>query len=290
MKLGIIGNITKPVISKVIPDLLAWLDAREVDYIVEEELSNYLNLKPAPDKSCDAQCIATTCDLVLAFGGDGTILSTARTVGSYGIPILGVNLGGLGFLAEITISQLYDCLEDILRDKYTILERTVLKAEIINQVDGITFYGLNDIVVDKGNTTRMMRANISINEEFLTTYLCDGVIIATATGSTAYSLSAMGPILAPDVDAIIINPICPHSLGARPMVISGDSKLQIYPLVGSQQARLSADGQIADKIKANEYIIVEKADYKIKTVHYKENTFYNLLRTKLNWGVDKRMD
>ncbi|MBD3287388.1 NAD(+) kinase [candidate division KSB1 bacterium] len=290
MTFGIIGNITKPVISKVIPDLLSWLDKREISYIIEDQLLDYLNLTQKSVPVCKAGCIGANCDMVLAFGGDGTILSTARSVGSHSTPILGVNLGGLGFLAEITISQLYACIEDILHEDYTILERMVLKAEIINQEDGVTFYGLNDIVVDKSNTTRVMRVNISINEEFLTTYLCDGVIIATPTGSTAYSLSAMGPILAPDVDAIIINPICPHSLGARPMVISGDSRIQIYPHVGNQEATLSADGQVADNIKPNEYIIVEKAGYKTRTVQYKGNTFYNLLRTKLSWGVDKRMD
>jgi NAD+ kinase len=289
MNFGIIGNITKPVISKVIPDLLTWLEEHDIDYILEEALLDYLNLKEKSITTCSADCIGASCDMVLAFGGDGTILSTARYVGSHGTPILGVNLGGLGFLAEINISQLYDCIEDILRNDYSIQERMVLKAHIIDQENGITFYGLNDIVVDKSNAARVMRVNISINDEFLTTYLCDGVIIATPTGSTAYSLSAMGPIVAPNVDAMIINPICPHSLGARPMVISGDSKIQIYPLVGNREATLSADGQVADNIKTNEYIIVEKANYKTKTVQYKGNNFYNLLRTKLNWGVDKRM-
>ncbi len=289
MNFGIIGNITKPVISKVIPDLLTWLDNQKIDYILEENLFDYLDFKQELVRSCPAECIGASCDIVLAFGGDGTILSTARSVGANSTPILGVNLGGLGFLAEITISQLYECIEDILRDDFTIMERMVLKAHIINRENGVTFYGLNDIVVDKSNAARVMRINISINDDFLTTYLCDGVIIATPTGSTAYSLSAMGPIIAPNVDAMIINPICPHSLGARPMVISGDSKIQIYPLGRNQEATLNADGQVADNIKINEYIIIEKANYKTKTVQFKGNNFYNLLRTKLNWGVDKRM-
>ena len=290
MKLGIIGNTTKPIIQNIIPPLLDWLNKRKIDFIVEEKLFEYLQFSPGSILSCPIENLGKLCEIVLAFGGDGTILSTARAVGPTGVPILGVNLGGLGFLAEVAISELYDSIEDISKKQYTIIERMVLEAKIIDREHRQTFFCLNDIVIDKGSQSRLIQVKIFINEEYLTTYLCDGVIVATPTGSTAYSLSAQGPILAPDVNAIIINPICPHSLGGRPMVISDDNEIKIIPIVDKKKALLSADGQLEDRLKSDEHIVVKKADYKVRWIQYKGNTFFNVLRTKLNWGLDKRMD
>lgn len=290
MKFGLVGNTTKPIIKKVIPDLFNWLNKKQIDFVVEEQLLKYLQLSSNTMPSSPIDNIGKLCEVVLAFGGDGTILSTARAVGQYGVPILGVNLGRLGFLAEVSIAQLYDSIQDILDSRYTVLERMVLKAQVINRANHLTFYSLNDIVIDKGSYSRLMQVKIYINEEFLTTYLCDGVIIATPTGSTAYSLSAQGPILSPNVNAIIINPICPHSLGARPMVISDNSEIKIIPSIGEKKALLSADGQVEDCIKSDELISVKQADYKVRWIQYKGNTFFHVLRTKLNWGVDTRMD
>lgn len=289
MKFGIIGNTTKLIIKEIIPDLLDWLNKRQIDFILEAQLIDYLQLSATAVPTIKLDNIGQACDVVLAFGGDGTILSAARAVGRFGVPILGVNLGGLGFLAEVTIDQLYDSIDDILNNRFTILERMVLKAEVLDRTNGLTFYGLNDIVVDKGSYSRVMLVKIYINDEYLTTYMCDGVIIATPTGSTAYSLSAHGPILIPDVNAIIINPICPHSLGARPMVIPDDSQIKIIPHVNEKEAILCADGQIEDCIKSDENILVKKADYKVRWIRHKGNSIFNVLRTKLNWGGDKRV-
>jgi len=287
MTFGIIGNTTKPVIKDILPDLFHWLAMRHIDFFVEEKLLQHLKVtKKIP--TCPLERMGELSDIVLAFGGDGTILSTARAIGAHSTPILGVNLGGLGFLAEVTISQLYDSIEYILNNNFSILERMVLKAQIVNRENNLTFYGLNDIVIDKSSVSRVMSISIFINNEFLTTYLCDGVIIATPTGSTAYSLSAQGPILEPDIDAIIVNPICPHTLGARPMVIAADSIIKVIPDVGDKEATLCADGQVADYLKSHDHIIVKKADYKTKTVQTHGISFFNLLRTKLNWGIDKR--
>lgn len=290
MIFGIIGNITKPLMKQVLPPLFTWFADRKIDIYVDSNVMRYIGLSDQDHRSCDIDMIGQTCDVVLAFGGDGTILSTARAVAKYGVPILGVNLGGLGFLAEVSVNQLYDSIEDILIHNYSIIERLALKAEIFDRPQSAVFYGLNDIVVDKAGYSRIIRVHIYINDNFLSTFLCDGVIIATPTGSTAYSLSAQGPILAPDVYGIIVNPISPHSLGARPMVISADSEIRIIASVNDRNASLSADGQIRDCLRSDEWVIVKKADYKVKWIQYKGSTFFDVLRTKLNWGIDKRMD
>ncbi|MBN1154043.1 NAD(+)/NADH kinase [candidate division KSB1 bacterium] len=290
MVFGIFGNTTKPLIRKVLPPLFTWFNDRKIDFYVDSKILHYLGIQGYDINRCEGGEIGKICDVVLAFGGDGTILSTARAVAQYGVPILGVNLGGLGFLAEVSIQHLYDSINDILNNNYTIIERLALKAEVFKRQSPSVFYGLNDIVVDKSGYSRIIHVHIYINDDFLTTYLCDGVIVATPTGSTAYSLSAHGPILSPDVYGIIVNPISPHSLGVRPMVISADSEIKIMASVNDRNATLSADGQVSDCLRPDEYVIVKQADYKVKWIQYKEGTFFDVLRTKLNWGIDKRMD
>jgi len=289
MIFGIIGNTTKPLIKQVLPPLFEWLKDRNIEFYVDSAVLRYIGYENSDINSCVVDNMGSICDVVLAFGGDGTILATARAVAKFNVPILGVNLGGLGFLAEVSIKDLYDSIEDILNDNYRIIERIALKAEVFERPHKTVFYGLNDIVVDKAAYSRIIRVHIYINGAFLTTYMCDGVIIATPTGSTAYSLSALGPILAPDVHGIIVNPISPHSLGARPMVISADSEIKIITSMDDRDAMLNADGQVSDILKPHEYVIVKKADYKVKWIQYKGSNFFDVLRTKLNWGFDKRM-
>ncbi|UCE04684.1 MAG: NAD(+)/NADH kinase [bacterium] len=291
MIFGITGNTTKDMVKGVIPDLLDWLRQKHIDYIIDAELLKYLKLSPSA-KSDELCLIGDLCDVVLAFGGDGTILSTARKVGASGVPILGINLGGrLGFLAEVMIDELYDSLTDILNQDYTILERLVLEAKIFQQELEKTCYALNDVVIDRGGYSRVIRVEVFIDNEYLNTYLGDGIIIATPTGSTAYSLSAYGPILLPTLDCMIINPICPHSLGVRPVVIPDECEIRVVPHIEGKIITLSVDGQVSQQFSKNEgaEIIIRKAQHKIKWIRHKNRTFYDLLRTKLNWGADKRM-
>lgn len=291
MTFGITGNTTKELVKGVIPELLDWLDQKNVDYILDAELLKYLKLSLSV-RSDELCLMGDQCDVVLAFGGDGTILSTARKVGASGVPILGINLGGkLGFLAEVVIDELYDSLTDILNEDYTILERLLLEAKIYQQESEKTCYALNDVVIDRGGFSRVIRVEVFIDNEYLNTYLGDGIIIATPTGSTAYSLSAYGPILLPTLDCMIINPICPHSLGVRPVVIPDQCEIRIVPHIEGKIVTLSVDGQVSQQFSKTEgvEIIIRKAKHKIKWIRHKNRTFYDLLRTKLNWGVDKRM-
>lgn len=289
MIFGIAGNTTKGIVKGVIPELLQWLSSRDLKYCLDQELTNYLQLPFHVD--CDRlSAVAKKCDVMLAFGGDGTILSTARAIGSSGIPILGVNLGGLGFLTEVVLDELYPALDNIIRKQYSIVERMVIEAVVKDQESETAYYGLNDVVIDRGGFSRVIRIDVFVDENYLNTYHGDGVIIATPTGSTAYSLSSYGPILFPNVDAMIINPICPHSLTSRPVVIPGNSLVRVIPHLRQSIITMSVDGQISQQFlkTANVEIILKKADYCIRWIQRESKNFTELLRKKLNWGADNR--
>jgi len=289
MIFGIRGNTTKGIVKGVVVELLEWLSDRELRYIVDEELVNYLNLSFHVNSDKIEQLVHK-CDIVLSFGGDGTMLSTARAVGSSKVPILGVNLGGLGFLTEVTIDELYSILEKIINKQYLIVERMVIEGSVREQGTVVTYNALNDIVVDRGGFSRVIRLDVYIDDNYLNTYLGDGLIIATPTGSTAYSLSALGPILFPTVNCLIINPICPHSLGVRPVVIPDTSVIRIVPHLRESIVTMSVDGQINRQFPktSDTEIIIKKANYYIRWIQSENKNFYELLRTKLIWGADNR--
>lgn len=290
MTFGITGNTTKDRLREVVPDLLRWLQQKKIAYIIDSELHKFLKLDQS-EQNGKLETIALTSDIILAFGGDGTFLSAARAIGASNVPILGINLGRMGFLAEVTVDEIYESLEDILNGKYIVLERMVIEA-VIHQKDwSRSFYALNDIVIDRGGFSRVFRIDVFIDQGLLNTYLGDGLIIATPTGSTAYSLSAHGPIVDPTVNCIIINPICPHSLSVRPVVIPDDSTIRIVPHFEGKIITMSVDGQVSQQFSRENgaEITVRKANHKIRWIRHSKRTFYDLLRTKFSWGIDKRM-
>jgi len=284
MTFGILGNIRKERVRELVPQLIQWLQAKKIEFIVDRELYEYLGVRDTEIRRMRLQEIGQSTEIIIAFGGDGTILSTARIIGHYGVPILGVNLGRLGFLAEISPEELFQRVEEILNHEYSIIGRSVLEASVDGEKIDEKIYGLNDIVVDKGNFSRLITIDVFINDEYLNTYRCDGVIISSPTGSTAYSLSAGGPIIENSVKAMIINPICPHSLGARPIVVSDDKQVKIVAHADSQAIMLSADGQFSRQLASGDAITVRKADYSVNWVQCRSKSFYDVLRTKLNWG------
>lgn len=291
MIFGITGNTTKGMIQGIIPEVIAWMDARQISYLVDRELLKLVDM-PSSIPTVTLAELVQTCDIMLAFGGDGTILATARAIGASGVPILGVNIGRLGFLAEVTIEDLYQRLEEIIKQEYFILDRMVLEAVIAQGDNKQTFFALNDVVIDRGGFSRVIKIEVYIGDEFLNNYLGDGIIIATPTGSTAYSLSAYGPILAPTVNCIIINPICPHSLGVRPVVIPDDSIIRVVPHIEGKMINISIDGQWSQKFArpAQVEVTIRKASHTIRWIRHQHRTFYDLLRTKLNWGADRRIE
>ena len=289
MKLGITANIEKKEVESTIPKVLDWLTKKGIKHVVDSELANHLNL-PEKVSRIRANRFYESCDMVVSFGGDGTILSTARKIGKSGVPILGVKIGGLGFLADLTPEEFYSSLDDILSGKSQIVDRMVLQAEIRQNNKTTQLFALNDFVFNKGAVSRLIRIKTFIDDHYLNTYIADGLIISTPTGSTAYSLSAGGPILLPSMEAIIVNPLNPHTLGARPVVIPGDKVVKIMLEDVPQKVQLSADGQVSIDVGSDQPVTLSKADFRIRLVSYQSRDFYKVLRSKLNWGGDIRKD
>ncbi|MFQ6116352.1 MAG: NAD(+)/NADH kinase [bacterium] len=288
MTIGIIANFEKHTVKQIVPEVLKWLKKRGVDFLVEEKLAQHLDLPTDSFLRAGAQDFCKECELVISFGGDGTILSTARVVGKAGVPILGVKMGGMGFLAELAPEEIYLSLEDIIKGRYQIVERMVLQAELDGEDQPFYYYALNDFVLDKGMVSRVIRIATYIDDEYLNTYIGDGLIISTPTGSTAYSLAAGGPILLPSMEAIIINPISPHTLGARPVVIPGDKQVRVKIETAPQEVLFSTDGQIGKQLSPGQSVKIQRADYRVKLVSYQGRSFYDVLRAKLYWGEDVR--
>jgi NAD+ kinase len=219
-------------------------------------------------------------DIVIVLGGDGSMLETAHVAASLGKPFLGVNYGKLGFLADVKESEIAERILMIEKGEYYIEERIMLEAEI----GGIKIFALNDIVLDRGYSQRVLKASVSINGKFFTTYTSDGVIVSTPTGSTAYNMSAHGPILQPGVPAFIITAMNPHALAMRPMVVPDDSVITIKAESNYKEIMLSSDGQESLIIPSGAVFTVKKAPFTAKFIKFSDSDYYHLLREKLGWG------
>lgn len=223
-------------------------------------------------------------DLAFVFGGDGTILAASRKLSSRRIPLIGVHLGKFGFLAELTPREIGKSLDKIFAGEYVISQRMLLSCQLVRSEKIIKeTSGLNDAVISRTSLSRLISIKLYINEKEVTTYSSDGLIVSTPAGSTAHSLSAGGPIVAPDIDAFIITPICPHTLTNRPLVVSGNSKIEMEQVSDSKGVGLTIDGQIYTEIMIKDKIIVKKAKESLQLVDTQTRTFYDVLREKLNW-------
>lgn len=282
MVIGIDGNINKPLTRDGILMLVHYLRKRGVPFFLAAYLVDFLNVSESLPHCAPSQ-LGEKCDLVVTLGGDGTILSTAAKIGASGVPILGVNLGRLGFLADVDLDSLLKTIDDILAQRFQILNRMAMTARIITQ-EPKEITVLNDIVMDKGSNPRLMQVEVAIDQVYLNTYASDGVIISTPTGSTAYSLSAGGPIVVPSMEAILITPICPHSLSARPIVIPANHQIQMTVKTKNQLCGLAADGQPWGNLSYNQSVIIRRADYMLKWILTEHWNFWEILRQKLNWG------
>lgn len=288
MKYGIIANTKKSKeLLSILPDLLLWLEKNENSVIVETDLLDIGGDLLKKYSNVPRESIPEGCDIVLALGGDGTILSAARMVGNSGVPIAGINLGGLGFLAEVAVEEINERLQSIQDGEYLIEERMVLKAST-DAAPGKHFRALNDIVIERGFSTRMRIISVNVDGAFFNRYTADGIIIATPTGSTAYSLSAGGPIIVPPLQAILITPISPHSLSQRAVVLKYDSKIVITFEDSPDEMLMSIDGQESLKINSKQSISISRAEENIKLIKWKDKSFFDTLRSKLNWGVESR--
>jgi len=286
-RIGIIAKKNKPEAVNIAKDLVEWLRPKKIEVYIEEEIGKILSstLSEANWKSIKREDIPTDIEMIFVLGGDGTLLSVARQVWNKNIPILGVNLGGLGFLTEITLNELYSVLERVIRDDFEIDEREVLNVGVIRQGERIAeFVVLNDAVVNKGALARIIDLETTINGEYLSTFRSDGLIISTPTGSTAYNLSAGGPIVYPSLHTIIITPICPHTLTIRPIIIPDDVKIRTLLKSRDEEVTLTLDGQQGFTLEFEDVVEVEKAEGRILLIKSPFRRYFELLREKLKWG------
>lgn len=289
MKLAIFGNAEKPGMKDALLVLLARLEQSGMDYAVDDALATMVAGRPgtAPSRLRSREACLDGAHMLIALGGDGTILAAARAVGRRGTPILGVNLGKLGFLAELTPAELDRAVDDIRANKYVVDERMVIEVQSTTHPPKVV-HAMNDIVLDKSRSSRVIDIETHIDGAFAVTYRGDGVIISTPTGSTAYALSNGGPIVTPGSDVIGITPISPHSLSGRPLIVPGSSVIRIVAHAESEELLLSADGQEESFLRPPAEISVRKSDYTVRLVKRTDRSYYDLLRAKLHWGRDAR--
>jgi NAD+ kinase len=289
MTFGIMGNIRKPMLYSVAKELIGYLTKRKIEFVLSEELASVLTKKneiAGGVRIYPLKKLADHCDIIIALGGDGTMLTAARNVGRRSTPILGINLGKLGFLAEVPVSAIRDIINSILKNNYTVEERMVIEAYSPQKKK--RFYGMNEIVIDRGASKRVVELETYVNDKYLLTYSADGLIVTTPTGSTAYSLAAGGPIIIPESNVIMLNPIAAHTLTARPLVVPDTSTIRVVVKMESP-VHITADGQIEAFYKTPAEIFIQKANYTIKLIKQKDHSFFELLRTKLLWGKDVRV-
>lgn len=280
------GNTEKKVFWDTLPGIIAWAQKRKLEVYLTTRIvkktddPRYTNC-PVIKSADDFE----QTDFVLALGGDGTILSAARAIGSRGTPILGIHLGDLGFMAKVTLNDLFGRLSQVAEGDYDIDKHLVIQADVHSNGRSATYTALNEIVVDNGVSHRMLTCQLTADGRFVANYKADGIIIATPTGSTAYSLSAGGPIVVPNVNSLIITPICPHSLTSRPLVVPDTQILEVrFPPEQTDEIGLTVDGQIVDTFLNNTKIEIKKTEYTTAFITFSDSNYYQTLRTKMGWG------
>ena len=238
------------------------------------------------ENKADFALLREKADFILLFGGDGTFLHTAHHFSGTNIPLLGINLGSLGFMTEIEVDQFDKALDGILNGDYTIEKRMMLEARVLrNDYEVFHSFGLNDVVINRGANSHLINIDLQINGEFVSHYRGDGLILATPTGSTAYSFSAGGPIVNPNIRAILITPICPHSLHVRPMVISEEETIEIVVSGEEEQMNIATDGRFNYDLMCEDHISISASDNDISLVKLPDRTFYTILREKMRVGL-----
>jgi NAD+ kinase len=278
-KFGLVVNLKKGEVAKLVNQITSWLEDRSCEVMIKEDIAHVFGLSrlgvPWEQLFSQAEC-------VLVFGGDGTMLWAARKVAKSGTPIIGINMGRLGFLTEIDIPDVFVDLEKILAGHYYLEERMMLEASVYRDGKIVeNAVGLNDVVISKGAIARLIHLEAYVNDNLVNKYNADGIIIASPTGSTAYSLSAGGPLVTPDHDLLLLTPICPHSLWARPIVIAPESLIKVVLQSEDSAVALTIDGQYVYSLHQNDEIIVSRAPQKANFIRITGRNFFEVLRKKL---------
>jgi NAD+ kinase len=280
-KIGIIAkNI--PEAQKAAKKLALWLESHGKKVFIDHDTAAAIKTE-----GYDQAAIPALVEMLIVLGGDGTLLSASRLVADAhcDVPIFGVNLGSLGFMAEVSLDELYDNLEKAIAGKLATEDRIMLTASVLRDGRRLSQYRvLNDAVINKGALARMMELKVSVNDGHLTTLRADGLIIATPTGSTAYSLSAGGPIVHPTLHCFVVTPICPHTLSNRPIAVPDNVVVTVCLTSQSEDVLLTLDGQIGFPLMPNDVVEIKKSRFKMKMIKHPTKSYYEILRTKLKWG------
>ena len=286
-RVGIVLKPHQPDALKTICDLVTWLHEREIELVggpelererIEHETGCAISEKPEDE-------IAANADLMLVLGGDGTMIATARMIGDREVPVLGVNYGGLGYLAEFRIEELYHALESILSGNFRVDKRVMLDVELKRGDTSITRNRvLNDVVINKSALARIIEIEAYLNQRFVNSFRADGLIISTPTGSTAYNLSAGGPVIFPSMNAVVITPICPFTLSNRPIVVPDDATIELLLKTDQEQVTLTLDGQVGFELHVEDCVVIRKSSVAFNLVQPSNRNYFDVLRDKLRWG------
>jgi NAD+ kinase len=290
MIIGIIANISKESAIKIVSSFIKKLKSRELDFLISDLLlskCNEISGEVPTDKFLPDEKLCELSDIVISIGGDGTMLSTSYNAQKYNKPVLGVNLGKLGFLAEVNINQIDYVIDEIKNHQYKVFQRMMIEGVRVDHTSEI-MYAINDIVIDKGAWPKMIELTLTVDGEFVTTFDADGLIIATPTGSTGYSISAGGPIVSPDAEVITLSPIAPHSLTVRPIVLPSSSEIIVRADSLHKEVQVNCDGQRVFSFPSPLEIKIKKSGKPLRLVHTSVTSYFETLRNKLLWGIDLR--
>ncbi len=278
---GLISKPHAPKAAEVVPVLMNWLTDRGLSLRVDEATAGYAGSRGGLPR----EQVPAGCQLVIVLGGDGTLLSAARAVGGREIPIFAVNLGGLGFLTAITVNELYPALEGVLKGEQRISSRRMLSCELVRGSETIgTYEALNDIVFSKASIARMIDLETWSDAQLVCSYKADGLVVSTPTGSTAYSLSAGGPIVFPSVECLCLTPISPHTLTNRPVIVPGNSVIRVRNLAADNGTYLTIDGQVGEPLRHGDVVVCRSSSHSVRLIRPMKLHFFDVLREKLKWG------
>ncbi|GAB4334728.1 MAG: NAD(+)/NADH kinase [Candidatus Abyssubacteria bacterium] len=290
-RVGLVVNPTKTNAFPLIRQVIEWLEKKGIEVVLDAAVSHVIETSANAStrgavQVSPARDMPGKVDFIVVFGGDGTMLSVAKQMNGASTPVMGIKVGGLGFLTGVTEEEIFSTLEEVLAGRHRIEQRMMLACSVIHS-DGTTHQeqvALNDVVIQRDSLERMLMLETYVDDEFLATYACDGLIISTPTGSTAHSLSAGGPIIYPEAEAIVVTPICPHMLTNRPLVLSSSQTLRVIVVSRQASPGLMIDGQIAVQLHQWDQAIVRKSPYSMNLAASATKSYFEVLRTKLNWG------
>ncbi|HHW15463.1 MAG TPA: NAD(+)/NADH kinase [Firmicutes bacterium] len=279
-RIGLMPNLRKERAHEASRGLLRWLEARGVEVILPEQEARAIG---RPELGRPLEILAEEAEAAVVLGGDGTLLAAAKTLAPTGKPLLGINLGQLGFLSEVEIGEAEAALQRLLEGEFTLERRMMLQATVVRRrCPEECHHALNDVVINRGTLARIITLEAVAGEERIERFRGDGLIVATPTGSTAYSLAAGGPILSPQLDAILLTPICPHSLYARSLVLGPEVRLRIRVLASSEEVALTVDGQVGEALNAGDEVTIVRSPLVTSLVRLKPPGFFRVVHTRLS--------